>query len=69
MVSVRLPKELEDRLAILAKTTKRSKSYYIREAIEKYLDDMEDMYLALYRLDNPDNRILNEDVGKRLGLK
>jgi len=61
MVSVILPKELEDRLTVLANTTKRSKSLYIREAVEKYLENMEDMYIALYRLENPGDRISNLD--------
>jgi RHH-type rel operon transcriptional repressor/antitoxin RelB len=69
MVSVRLPKELEDRLTVLAKITKRSKSFYIREAVEKYLEEMEDIYIALYRLENPGERISNKEAGKRLGLK
>ncbi|HOD71608.1 MAG TPA: ribbon-helix-helix domain-containing protein [Deltaproteobacteria bacterium] len=69
MLSVRLPKELEDRLTALAETTKRSKTFYIREAIENYLENMEDMYIALYRLENPGERISNKEVGERLGLK
>ncbi len=46
MLSLRLPEELEDRLEKLAKTTGRTKTYYAREAIEAYIQDMEDVYLA-----------------------
>lgn len=42
MLSVRLPKETEDRLVALSSRTHRSKSYYIKEALEKYLEDEED---------------------------
>ena len=35
MVAVRLPQEMEDRLAILAEKTGRSKSFYIRQALEE----------------------------------
>jgi len=46
MLSVRLPEDLEKRLSHLSKVTKRSKSYYVREAIERCLEDIEDVYLA-----------------------
>ena len=44
--SVRLEIEQEERLANLAKLTGRTKAYYLRELIEKGLDDLEDYYLA-----------------------
>ncbi len=44
--SVRLPKDAEERLNHLSKVTGRSKSFYIRQAILEYLDDLEDTYLA-----------------------
>ena len=44
--SVRLEAEQEERLANLAKLTGRTKAYYLRELIEKGLDDLEDYYLA-----------------------
>ncbi len=46
MLSVRLPEELENRLNNLARATRRSKSYYVREAIERSIEDLEDAYLA-----------------------
>jgi RHH-type rel operon transcriptional repressor/antitoxin RelB len=50
--SVRLPEETEKRLAALALETGRSKAFYIREAILKYIDDMEDVYLAEKRIED-----------------
>lgn len=44
--AIRLPDETFDRLKALAETTGRSATYYIREAIELHLEDMEDVYLA-----------------------
>jgi RHH-type rel operon transcriptional repressor/antitoxin RelB len=44
--SVRLPEEAERRLDALARSTGRSKAFYIREAILEHLDDLEDIYLA-----------------------
>ena len=46
MLTVRLPDNLEKRLNALAMATKRSKSYYVREALERVMEDMEDAYLA-----------------------
>jgi len=48
--SIRLKKETEHRLNILAQATGRSKAFYIREAIENHLEDMEDCFLAEKRL-------------------
>lgn len=53
MLAIRLPEEIEVRLAELAKKTGRTKTYYAREAIVKHLDEIEDRYLALSRLENP----------------
>lgn len=46
MLTVRLPENLEKRLNALALATKRPKSYYVREALERVMEDMEDAYLA-----------------------
>lgn len=50
MLAIRLPSEIEKRLSDLAKSTGRTKTYYVREAILEYLDDLEDIYLAEKRL-------------------
>ena len=46
MVAVRLSEETEKRLAFLARKTGRTKSFYIRQALEEHLEEMEDAYLA-----------------------
>jgi RHH-type rel operon transcriptional repressor/antitoxin RelB len=68
MLAIRLPKDIEDRLADLAAKTGRTKTYYAREAILEYLDDLEDAYLVLNRIENPGRRITMEEVEKELGL-
>ena len=50
--SVRLPEKTEQRLKHLADSTGRSKAFYIREAIEEHLEDLEDIYLAKQRLED-----------------
>ena len=44
--SIRLPPDIEQRLDDLATKTGRSKAYYLRELIERGLEDVEDYYLA-----------------------
>ena len=46
MLTIRLPLEMEHRLTVLADVTKRPKSFYVREALERSLADIEDVYLA-----------------------
>ena len=50
MLAIRLPAEVESRLDALAKATGRTKTFYAREAILEYLDDLEDLYLAEQRM-------------------
>lgn len=44
--AVRLPDETYERLQNLAARTGRTATYYIREAVEEKLQDLEDLYLA-----------------------
>jgi RHH-type transcriptional regulator, rel operon repressor / antitoxin RelB len=50
MLAIRLPEGIEERLNVLAKETGRTKTFYVREAILEYLDDLEDTYLAEKRI-------------------
>ena len=49
--TIRLNPETEARLDHLARTTGRSKAFYLRQIIEDNLDDLEDVYLAEARLE------------------
>ena len=49
-VSLRLPDDVSRRLQQLADRTGRSKTFYMLEAIQEHLDDLEDLYLAEQRL-------------------
>jgi RHH-type rel operon transcriptional repressor/antitoxin RelB len=44
--SIRLTPEIEQRLDFLAEKTGRTKAFYLREIIERGIEDMEDYYLA-----------------------
>lgn len=65
MLSVKLPKDLEDRLNNLATATHRPKSYYLRAAIEQYLEEHEwqvkEILTAVEAADHPNARFVDHD--------
>ena len=69
MIAIRLPEEIENRLAALANKTGRTKTFYVREAILEHLDEMEDRYLALNRIENPGTRWTLDDLEQDLDLE
>ena len=48
---VRIPRTIDVRLDRLSQATGRAKAYYARQALERYLEDMEDRLLALSALE------------------
>ncbi len=70
--SIRLEPATEERLTQLALLTGRTKAFYLREIIDRGLDDLEDYYLAadvLERIRKNDEQIHSAaDVRKELGL-
>ncbi len=69
MIAVRLPSKIERRLEKLARKTGRTKTFYVREAILQYLDDLEDYHLAAQRLEENLPSVPLEEVERRLGLE
>ena len=68
MLTIRLEAELERQLEKLVKETGRSKAYFVREAMKKYLEDRSDYLLALKRLEDAGPRVSLNDVERELGL-
>lgn len=72
MINFRADDELDARLERLAKLTGRSKTFYIRAAINSHLDELEDIYLAdqvMERIENDDESVhALEEVERELGL-
>ncbi|MCF7697131.1 CopG family transcriptional regulator [Mycetohabitans sp. B2] len=70
--SVRLTPETEQRLDHLATHTGRTKAYYLREIIDRGIEEMEDYYLAadvLERVRKGREKVHSAaDVRKDLGL-
>ncbi len=69
MLSVRLPKIVEKRLDNLSKKTGRTKSYYVREAIVAHLEDLEDIYISINRLEKPSKRWSLDELEKEHDLE
>jgi RHH-type transcriptional regulator, rel operon repressor / antitoxin RelB len=72
MLAIRLPPEIEKQLERLAKKTGRTKTFYARQAILTYLEDLEDAALAEKRLDefykSGEKAIPLEEVLKKYGM-
>lgn len=71
--SIRLVPEIEQRLSYLASKTGRTKAFYLREIIERGIEDIEDYYLAadvVERIRKGEEAIhSSSDVRKDLGLE
>lgn len=68
MIAVRVPEEIEERLDKLASRTGRSKTYYVREAILRHLEDLEDTYIAIERMEKPGRRWTMEEIEQGVDL-
>ncbi len=69
MLSVRLEGSMETKLENLAKTTQRPKSFFVKEALKNYLDDMVDFYEAQKRSKSEDRNLISlEELEKSLEL-
>lgn len=70
--AVRIPDETYARLQDIASKTGRTATFYIREAIEAHLDDLEDIYLAervLEKRERGDGRTVSlDEMSGELGL-
>jgi RHH-type rel operon transcriptional repressor/antitoxin RelB len=68
VIAVRLDSKIEERLARLAKRTGKTKAFHAREAILEHLEDLEDGYLALKRLEKPGRIFTAEEVKRAVGV-
>jgi len=69
MLSIRLPAEMEARITKLAKSTQRPKSFFVKEALSNYLEDMEDYYEVLKRQNDPTRNLISlEELENALEL-
>ena len=66
---IRLPDKIDERLSNLSSQTGRTKSYYVREAILEHLEELEDTYIALRRLEKPEKTYSLDEVEQELDLE
>ncbi len=69
MLAIRISCDIESRLKQLAHKTGRTKTYYAREALLRYIEDMEDEYLALSRIETPTKRWTLDDLEQGIDLE
>jgi RHH-type rel operon transcriptional repressor/antitoxin RelB len=69
VLNVRVSENVAKKLESLAVKTKRPKSFFIKEILEMYLDELEDAYLALERLNEKNAKYYTtKEAEKILGL-
>ncbi|WP_341761272.1 MULTISPECIES: ribbon-helix-helix domain-containing protein [unclassified Candidatus Tisiphia] len=61
-ITSKLPNDLYNRLDQLEKIIERKKSYLIRKAVEGFLEEREDYFIALNRLEQKNPRISLEQL-------
>lgn len=64
-VSARLPDELVRALDAAARDLKRSRAEVIRQAIERYIEDFDDLSIAIERIRDPGDPVLDWDDIRR----
>lgn len=69
-ISLRLSKTVHEQLKEIAEESDRTKSYLIRKAIERYLEEYADYRIALDRLHDKDDEVISsKELRKRLASK
>jgi RHH-type rel operon transcriptional repressor/antitoxin RelB len=64
-ITTRLPDDLVESLDKAAGTLHRTRAEIVRQAIERYLEDFEDLSVAVERLKDPSDPVLDWDDVKR----
>ena len=69
VLTLRLDEQMDRKLQKLAKESERPRSYFIKKALELYLQEYEDYEIALARRADKDDEILTlAQVRKALGV-
>jgi RHH-type rel operon transcriptional repressor/antitoxin RelB len=67
--SIRLPDHIAEKLEYLSNEIHRNKTYIIKSALEKYLDEYADYQIALDRLRDKDDKIVtSNEMRKSFGI-
>lgn len=65
-ITVRVPDNLIDQLDELAVSLERSRAYLVKKAMELYLSEYADYFIALERLRDKDDDIISSQEMKKL---
>ena len=68
MITIRLPPDIERRMDDLVSRAGHTKTFYITAVLE-YLDELEEKYLALNRLENPAKRWTLDELEQGLDME
>ncbi len=64
-ITARVPDELVEALDAAASQLRRSRAAIVRQALERYLDDFDDLAVAVERLRDPADPVLDWDEVRR----
>lgn len=64
-ITARIPDELATQIDAAASRLQRSRAEVVRQALEYYLEDLEDLRLGLERLSDPADPVLEWDEVRR----
>ena len=64
-ITARVPDELAEALDAMATQLRRSRADVIRQALERYIEDFDDLSVALDRLRDPSDPVLDWDEVRR----
>ena len=64
-ITARVPDELAESLDAVAAMLKRSRAAVVRQALEQYLENFDDLSVALDRLRDPADPVLDWDEVRR----
>jgi len=68
-VSIHLPDQLAYQLGKMADTTDDSMSIVVQKALESYFEELEDLQVALNRLNDPTDTVISmEEMRSEIGL-
>lgn len=68
MMNLSLSPQTENRLSILAQQLGKNENELIEEAVINYLEELEDIKEAEYRLDNPESYLTLEQLENNLNV-
>ena len=64
-ITARLPDTIVDALDAAASRLKRSRAEIVRQAVERYLEDFDDLSVAIERLRDPNDPVMDWDQVRR----